>query len=291
LLAMFDGELLRETSYPSAAFDSLEAVLAEFIGHPVAAPATLSLALAGPVRGDQAHVTNLDWPVDADSLRKRFGFERVRLTNDVAAIRQAIPVLPGKSIVTLQAGEPDVSGTIAVVAPGTGLGFAADGIASEGGHASFAPVTALQARLLSWMQERQGHVSREDVCSGRAMPAVREFLRRDPEWSEEVESLDTPSIVASALDGSSALSAATLELWIEILGGIVGDWALEVAATGGIYLAGGLSARLLPLLQRPAFLAAFREHGRMEAYLRRVPVQVVTEERAALLGARLGGVE
>ena len=134
-------------------------------------------------------------------------------------------------------------------------------------------------------------MSREDVCSGRAMPELRSFLRRNPAWSDEAESLDTPAIVAAALDGSSALCGATLELWIGILGGIVGDWALEVAATGGVYLAGGLSARLLPALQRPLFLEAFLDHGRMETYLRRVPVHVVTDERAALLGARLGGVE
>ena len=288
LLALFDGDPVRELSYSSAAYPSLEALLDEFLDGVEPAPSTLSLALAGPVRGGRAQVTNLGWSVDATALRDRYGFERVRLINDVAAIRDAIPTLPRASAVTLQVGEPEPGGTIAVVAPGTGLGFAASGIASEGGHASFAPVTEQQAALASWMRKERGcRATREDVCSGRGLPFVHAFLRSSPGWSVASAVSEAPAIIEGALADRSGLCAATVELFVEMLGAIAGDWALEVTARGGLYLAGGLPTRVLPYLLGDRFLEAFRAKDPMGDFLRAVPVHLVTDHRVALRGARL----
>jgi len=290
LLALVDGDVVREETYQTQTFASLEELLDEFFNAIGVVPPSLSLALAGPVRGERARVTNLDWDVDGARLRDRYGFGDVRLVNDLAAIRDAIPSLPRDSMVALQLGEPEPQGTVAVVAPGTGLGFAASGIASEAGHAAFAPMTERHAQLWSWLHEMRGFVSREDVCSGRGMPDLYRFLRRAQRWSDEPAELDTPTIVAAAIDDESSLCSETLELFVEILGGIAGDWALEVGATGGLYLAGGLATRSFPRL-RGAFLESFYAGDRMGGFLRAVPVYVVLDARVALRGAMLAGTE
>jgi glucokinase len=188
------------------------------------------------------------------------------------------------------------------MAPGTGLGeafLAWDGTRyrtypSEGGHADFAPADALQTGLFLHLLKRFEHVSYERVCSGMGLPHIYGYLKEsgvaeEPEWLREKLNLVTdpvPLIVNAALDRehSCALCRAALETFISILGAAAGNTALKLFATGGIYLGGGIPPRILPALSRGRFMDAFRRKGRMSALMEKIPVKVILNPKAALLG-------
>jgi glucokinase len=245
--------------------------------------------------------------LDEARLQARLGIPSVRLLNDLTAIACAVPFLSHAELHTLNAGEPAAGGALAVIAPGTGLGEAFltwDGAKyraqpSEGGHASFAPVSPMQVELLRYLFGRFMHVSSERVCSGSGIPNIYAFLRdlgqaREPDWlALKIASASdpTPVIVRAALDEAQpdALCMATLEAFVTILAAEAGNLALKVLATGGVYLGGGIPPRLLRVLERPAFLETFRGKGRMADLLDRVPVHVILNPKAALLGAATFG--
>lgn len=292
-----------EATFPSQRYHALEEVVTEFLsGHPQSVERAV-FAVAGPVVAGRARLTNLAWDVEEERLRKALGLTSVRLLNDLLALAHAIPQLTPQALSTLQPGAAEPRGGIAVVAPGTGLGEAFlvwDGSRyrahpSEGGHADFAPTDALQRELLAWLAARSDHVSSERVCSGRGIPTLHAFLRERGTWHEEewlAERLaaaddPTPVILGAALDTlrPSPLCAAAVELFAAILAAEAGNAALRLLATGGVYLGGGLPRRMLPLLERPDFLARFRSKGRMASLLERIPLHVVTARKVALLGA------
>jgi len=200
-------------------------------------------------------------------------------------------------------GEAVPGGNRGIIAPGTGLGEAFllwDGRryrehASEGGHADFAPNSVLEMELLRFLQGKYDHVSYDHVCSGRGFPEIYRFLKdqnheEEPLWlAEELAGAGdvVPVIVKAALDSGRqcSLCAKTLSLFLSVLGAEAGNLALRVLATNGIYLAGGIIPRILSLLERGEFMAAFRRKGRMSDLVGRVPVYVILNPRAALLGA------
>ena len=259
------------------------------------------LAVAGPVGGQRAEVTNLGWTVEWHDLDARFPGASVILKNDLEALAAAVPHLRADQLHTLSRGEAVSGGAIAVAAPGTGLGEAyltwngREYVAhpSEGGHASFSPTTPEQIDLLASLLAEHGHVSTERVASGLGIPAIYDFIREaqgleEPgEVAEAVERAadPTPEIVDAAVSGRSAICIRVLELFVEILGAELGNLALKVLATGGIYLGGGIPPRILSFLDHERFLRAFRGKGRHEALLSRVPVHVVLDRDAVLDGA------
>jgi len=193
--------------------------------------------------------------------------------------------------------------TIAVVAPGTELGEAflvwGDGsnvaCSSEGGHVSFAPTTEQQIGLLRYLTKRFGQVSVERVCSGPGIAHIYDFLRdADPaaESASFAATLATVQVSRAGLEQPSEnkLASQSLAMFIDILASESADMVLKVLATGGLYLAGGIPAHILPLLTAERFLPAFTNKGRFAELLRRVPIRVVTA-RAALLGAAFYGLE
>jgi glucokinase len=293
---------LVEATFPSSAYPSLEAIIAEFLA---ANPATLQVAcfgVAGPVVAGRASITNLPWLIDAAAIRARLGSGPVRLLNDLEAIGHAVGVLEPTDIATLNVGQAVEGGAIGVIAPGTGLGEAFliwDGYRyhahpSEGGHVSFAPNTPAELGLLGYLQERYGHVSYERVCSGMGLPNIyayvrdRVFGRETPEIAAAIAAANdpTPLIVRSALaDPPCPLCLASVELFVGILGSEAGNLALKALATGGIYIGGGIPPRILDQLRQPRFLTAFREKGRMRDLLQSIPVHVILNPKAALLGA------
>jgi len=289
--------------YPSQAHAGLSAILDSFrVVHPLPVERAV-FAVAGPVDGRHATVTNLTWHVDAEALERRFAIPEVVLMNDVEALATVVPCLDPKDLHTLNTGLPVHQGTIAVVAPGTGLGEAyltwcGSGYgahATEGGHSDFAPATTQQIHLLQALLAERTHVSVEQVCSGSALPTLYRFLQSTSDLEEApgvrqvLESVEdpTPMIVQAAVEARSALCKRTVSLFAEILGAELGSFALKVMATGGIYLGGGMPARMLPFLETEAFLNAFRSKGRFEAFLSRVPVQVILNSEAILRGAAL----
>lgn len=294
---------LLERTFPSAQYQSLEVMIAEFLDEDVGqddAVTDASFGVAGPVVDGRAEVTNLPWIIDAAAISEQFCF-RVHLLNDLEAIATAVPHLEATDVVTLREGTPRPHGAIGVVAPGTGLGEAFlvwngteyEAHPSEGGHTAFGPTTDEQLALLTYWMPRMGHVSYERVCSGLGIPNIYTFLREtgryhEPDWLramlEDVRD-PTPVIVRTAVASEAAICVATLEMFMEILGDEAGNMALCVLATGGIYLGGGIPPRILPQLQKGPFLKFFTDKGRFSDMMEQVPVHVIYNPKAGLYGA------
>lgn len=306
VLALFSDEMgphhcIRQARYVSADHDSLSTIIADFTSQCEAQPAAACLGVAGPVRDNRVQVTNLPWQIDGRIVSQALHGVPVYLLNDLEAIANAIPILEPEDVQVLKPGEVEPEGPIAVVAPGTGLGEAFlfwDGnryraIPSEGGHTDFAPATALELELLAFLQPRLGHVSYERVCSGIGIPNLYNFLFEtgkypQPDWlADELAAAEdpTPVIVRTAQEGRAAICEATLDLFLAILGSEAGNMVLQVLATGGVYLAGGIPPRILPQLQGETFLRAFSRKGRFSDLLGRVQVEVITDPQSALHGA------
>jgi glucokinase len=306
VLALFSDEFgphhcIEEARYSSADYDSLSTIVLDFIGRYDVCPTTACFGVAGPVHGNRVQVTNLPWQVDGRELSDVLQGVPVHLLNDLEAIANAIPILEPEDVEIMKPGEVEPEGPIAVVAPGTGLGEAFlfwDGqryraIPSEGGHTDFAPATALELELLAYLQPSMDHVSYERVCSGLGMPNLYKFLREtgkypEPAWlaAELAQNEDpTPVIVEAAVAGKAPICEATLDLFLAILGSEAGNMVLQILATGGVYLAGGIPPRILPQLRGETFLRAFTRKGRFSDLLCRVQVEVIVDPRSALHGA------
>lgn len=299
---------LAQVEFRSASYDGLEPIVREFLAQTGLTARAACFDVAGPVIGGRAHLTNLPWIVEEEALRQALGLERVTLLNDLKAIAYAVPRLRPTDLETIIPGRADPTGAIGVVAPGTGLGEAflvwngGEYVAcsSEGGHSSFAPADDRQIELLRYLSRKLGHVSCERVCAGPGIANIYDFLRDTNAAPESpafaallAQAADrTPLISQAGLDDpeGNPLAAATLELFVSILGSESGNMALKVLATGGIYLAGGIPGHILPLLRTGRFTRAFVDKGRFAEMLGRLPVHVVTAP-AALLGAALYGLD
>jgi len=299
---------LAEAVYPSADHGSLEAAVRRFLAGAGRHPTQAVLAVAGPVLDGTSRITNLPWVIGETRLRKAFKLRSATLINDVQAIAASVPLLRRKDMACLRGGTPVRRGNRAVIAPGTGLGEAClcwDGrqyraFASEGGHADFAPGTPIEDELLAFLRARHGHVSYERVCSGIGIANLYRFLReggheKEPPWlAEALARADdpVPLIVEKALDPKNPcdICVRALDLFASILGAEAGNLALKILATGGVYLGGGIPPRTLPVLQKGFFEEAFLRKGRMQDLVARIPVHVITNPKAALIGAAALGL-
>jgi glucokinase len=297
-----------ETTYPSQQHESLENIITSFLQETRLPVDMACFGVAGPVVAGTARITNLPWVIDSSQLKTVFGFDMVRLLNDLESVAWAIPTFLPEDIHTLNPGTPVRDGSIAILAPGTGLGegflTCLQGVyqphASEGSHASFAPADPLQMGLLTYLHDRgHEHVSFERVCSGGlGIPNLYSYLKttglQEPAWlAEELAGCEdpTPLIFSAARDASRKceLAQATVDLFVSILGSEAGNLALKVIATGGVYLAGGIPPRILPELKKPAFLEALRNKGRFSTMLADIPVHVIMNPKSGLLGAAACG--
>jgi glucokinase len=291
--------LQRETVYHSADHPSLEAIVDAFLATGRPALEAACFGVAGPVLGSTAKITNLPWTIDAAVLSARLGGIPVALLNDLQATALGTLTLPASSFVVLQAGTPVAGGSIGVIAPGTGLGEALlvhDGVrylslATEGGHADFAPGTDEEIELLRYLRRVHGpHVSYERVLSGAGIGDLYDFCRAGapaPAWlTEQAAGHDRNAVIShAALDGRDPTCMRALELFVEILGAEAGNLALHGLANGGIVIGGGIPPKILPALQQPRFLQRFTAKGRFSDWARQLAVRVALEPRAALLGA------
>jgi glucokinase len=294
---------LAEAKFPSAKFENLEMIVEEFLAQNKIRASSAVFAVAGPVIQDKAKITNLPWLVKRDTLKRQFKFQSVILLNDLAAIAASVPILTPADIKTIKKGKACTGGSIAVIAPGTGLGIAYltwDGTkyaphSSEGGHSGFAPADRLQSGLLRYLLPKLGKVSCENVCSGRGILRIYEYLKAmnyaedSHELSSEMEAAEDPApvITQAALRGGkrAALSSATIETFVSILGVISANAALSFLSTGGVYLAGGIPKIILHFLKNPSFVKSFIGVGVMSDLLSQMPVKVIVHPNAALLGA------
>jgi glucokinase len=303
-LALFseEGGALRRSdlrTFPSGSYADLESILAEFL----AGKTDISVAcigVAGPVLSGQSRVTNLPWVVEEELVRKSAGVKHAYVINDLQATAFAVPVLPAESLAVLQRGEADPGGNIAVLAAGTGLGasflvWAGTGyvpVASEGGHADFAPRDEREIRLFRYLDKEHGRVSVERAVSGPGLHAIYRFLRESEGMteSEEVDARlageDPPRVITKeGLSGGSGTCGEALRIFASLYGAQAGNVALQVMATGGTVLGGGIAPAILPMLSEGPFLESFLSKGRFREFLSRVPVKVIRDDKAALLGA------
>ena len=299
---------LTQAQFHTADYVSLQAMVSEFLAQVKVPIAYASFDVAGPVIDGHVKTTNLPWTIDEISLAKDLNFKSVHLMNDLEAVARAVPVLRATDLVTLNEGQPVPKGTIAIIAPGTGLGesfLTWDGSqyvahSSEGGHSDFAPTDERQIRLLQYLLQRFDHLGVERVCSGIGVPNIYEFLR-DAEHIPERP--DVAELIASARDRTKAIVEAasnphnpsqlcqtTVEMLISILASEAGNLTLKVLATGGVYLAGGVALHVLDEAKQPQFMQAFANKGRFKDLMRRIPIHLITA-RAALVGAANFGLE
>ena len=299
---------LLEATFPSARYLSLEAIVREFLSRIDLRVSCASFGVAGPVVEGRATITNLPWEMEETQLAAALDLKSVRLLNDLEAIANAVPLLGADDLHTLNEMDPMPEAAIAVIAPGTGLGEAFltwngtryEAQPSEGGHADFGPSNKLELGLLAYLQDIYGHVSWERVCSGLGLPNIYTYLKaqgyaEEPTWFADklAAAKDaTPVIVENALHGTKCeLCVATLNTFVSILGAEAGNLALKTLATGGVYLGGGIPPRILPALSGGIFMQSFQNKGRFAELMIRLPVHVILNPKAALLGAARYGLE
>ena len=287
-------------TYPSRQQATLDAIVTTFLSEAPGRIRHACLGIAGPVREGRVEATNLPWVVDAGSLALQLGLERVILVNDLEANAWGLAALPDTDFAVLQPGRATPKGAAAVISAGTGLGEAGlvwDGrrhrpVASEGGHADWAPQDQLQMALWRFLRAEVGHVSVERVLSGPGLHNIYRFLRDgqglpEPDWLAEALENEEPAplISRAGLAGRAEICVRALGVFVAIYGAEAGNLGLRLLATAGVYLGGGIAPRILEALRSPAFLDAFAGKGRLRPVLEEMPVRVILNDRAALLGA------
>jgi glucokinase len=289
-----------ETTYPSRNFPSLDHIVLEFVAETSATVDRACFGIAGPVKEGRVITSNLAWMVDAELLARALNLEKVFLLNDLEAIAYGTSALTADDCVTVREGTR-VIGNRAIIAAGTGLGEAGllwDGtmhrpLASEGGHADFAARNELEIELLRFLMAKfTGRVSYERILSGPGLINVYEFFRdfkreEEPAWlkDELAQGGQAAVISRNALNGKSSLCERALNLFVQIYGAEAGNTVLRFMAVNGMYIAGGIAGKILPMFSRPDFIDAFDDKGRLKKLLELVPVRIVTNEKVGLLGA------
>jgi glucokinase len=297
-----EGELIHKQRFECCFYESFDHLLAAFLAeiegaYPIA---VASLAVAGPVEGDSAKVTNLPWVIVRTELEHRFSIETVVLCNDFEAVGYGIAGLNEQDYSTLQVGESG-AGPRAVIGAGTGLGQAymiehAQGwkvYPTEGGHTDFAPQDSTQTRLLEHLLKRFEHVSYERLVSGEGIVTIYNFLRdyrqmeENPDCRLAMMKENAAKVISDYARDGDSLSYEAMMLFFALYGAQAGNLALTVMPKNGLYIAGGIVTKNLDLLEQSSFLDALLAKGRMRHLLERLPIRVVLDPEAGLKGAHL----
>lgn len=285
-------------AYDSHAYASFTDILETFL-RDVGGPFTIDAAaigVAGPVVAGHATLTNVTWDVSAAVIARFLGTVRVRLLNDLEALAGSVEVLTPDEVVVLQAGVVRADGHGAVIASGTGLGEAflhrVDGrlqpMASEGGHADFAARTDREVEFVRMMRDERGRVEVEDVICGPGLRNLHRFTHAGAVCTQVSDAGTTDAsaaISSAALAGRCSGCVEALAMFVSAYGAEAGNLALRGVATAGVFIGGGIAPKILPALQDGRFLDAFRAKGAMTALMNTIPVTVILNARAGLLGA------
>lgn len=286
------GRVGKVRAYPVADFNGPAAAVRKFLGELEHRPRIRSavLAVAGPVEGGRARLTNGAWKFGTGEVAAELGIEAIRLVNDFAALARGLPLFQEKDLLSTGGGEADLQAPRAVLGPGTGLGVAlyvpADGgvvVPTEAGHVTLPAEDEYEWGILEFFRERFGHVSAERVLSGSGLEALYEALRLHQDGTAEA-GLAADRISAAAISGDCDLCRATLETFCGILGSFAGNLALTAGARGGIYVAGGIVPRFPEFLAASPFRERFESKGRFRDWLSRIPTFVVTHPDPAFPG-------
>lgn len=305
-----------ENAYRSGDFVDLVPMVKQFLteansDHPQKA----CFGIAGPVVGDTAKLTNLAWYLESDRLQEELNIPHIALINDFAAVGYGILGLESQDLLTLQSGTPRDDAPIAIIGAGTGLGqgfLIKQGqeyyvYSSEGGHADFAPRTELEFQLLKYLLDKHDiqRVSVERVVSGLGLVSIYQFLRdrkiatESPDIAQVVraweqlagqqeKSVDPGAAIGNAaLNKTDNLSEQAMQLFVEAYGAEAGNLALKLLPYGGLYIAGGIAPKILPLIEGGDFLLHFSQKGRMRSILEDIPVKIILNQQVGLIGAAI----
>jgi glucokinase len=246
-------------------------------------------AIAAPIYGERCVLTNSPWVIDASELQAAFGL-RSQLVNDFAAVAHSLPSLGPTDVAKLGGGAADQTAPMAVLGPGTGLGVAclvhqADKpvvVASEGGHATLAATCDREDQIIQHLRQRFGHASAERAISGPGLENVYQAIAALDNVETNLQ--NAMQITRSALRGECGIALEALNVFCAFLGSFAGNVALTFDARGGVYIAGGISPRIVNFLRQSQFRAQFEAKGRFREYLKAIPVNVITHPAAALVG-------
>ncbi|MBE9226499.1 glucokinase [Phormidium sp. LEGE 05292] len=312
---------LDEATYPSQDFPDLVPIVQKFLAAASAhlgylpQPEKACFAIAGPIVNNSVKLTNLVWFLDAERLQQELGIAKISLINDFVAVGYGILGLTESDLHTLQVGKFQANSPIAVIGAGTGLGQAfltpsGDSyqvFATEGGHTDFAPRTELEFQMMKYLLEkhRVDRISVERVVSGMGIVSIYQFLRdkkiasESPEIGEIIriceqeagnteKTVDPGAVIGkAALTKTDPLSEETLRIFVELYGAEAGNMALKLLPYSGLYVAGGIAAKILPLIEAGGFMEGFINKGRMRNLLEKVPVHVVLNPQVGLIGAAI----
>ena len=307
---------IAQKTYPSGDFPDLVPLVQQFLLElHTPTPQKACFAIAGPVVDNTAKLTNLTWFLDTSRLKQELGIDSMCLINDFAAVGYGIFGLSKTDLLTLQVGKHKLEAPIAVIGAGTGLGqgfLIKQGnyyqvFPSEGGHGDFAPRNELEFQLLKYLLDKHDiqRVSVERVVSGQGIVAIYQFLRDRQVYSESPEiaeivrtwereagqmekSVDPGAVIGgAAVQGSDRLSVEALKLFVDIYGAEAGNLSLKLLPYGGLYIAGGIAPKILPLLKNGNFLLNFSQKGRMRSILEDIPVHIILNQEVGLIGAAL----
>lgn len=316
-----DYKVLYESSFPSQQYSDLTSIVQAFLRqipeiiNPFIYPLAACFGIAGPVVDNRCELTNLKWQLSGDRLKTELNLAKVSLINDFAAVGYGILGLNAADLHSIQTGKVNAQAPIALIGAGTGLGqgfVIPQGknyqvFTSEGGHTDFAPRNQEEFQLLTWVKNNQQltRVSTERIVSGLGISNIYQYLRHQypqeespvmaeiyQQWLEEQQkgemAIDLGAIIGEkASQNGDLLCERTMALFISLYGAEAGNLALKLLPYGGLYIAGGIAPKILPLFDRYQFLSSFLDKGRMAPILEKVPVAVVTNANVGLMGAAI----
>jgi glucokinase len=293
-------------TYSSRNATGIEIIIERFLAKHRVSIACACFGIAGPVLNGECKATNLPWHVSENRIKRRFGLKNVSLINDLEATALAIPLLNSREYFSLNRVKASKRQNIGLIAPGTGLGkalliFQNDHyvpVSSEGGHADFAPNSEAEIQLWQFLHHRFGHVSMERILSGPGLFNIYSWLResgryKEPVWlRKKINEKDPAKAITEAATGArQPLCVKTLDIFVSILGSVSGNLALTALTYGGLYLGGGIPPKILPKLNEGGFMRSFVNKGRFRDLLEKISVRIITNDRAALLGAAYCALE
>ena len=303
LIGLFDPRTARPhpvhvREFRTASFSSMTEIVQHFASDAQVATAPISAAcfgVAGPVLGATAQLTNAQFTIDALDLSRTFGIPHVKLLHDLEALAHGVPSLEGDELHVLQHGEAIRGGNMALIAAGTGLGEAllhnVKGrfipSPTEAGHADWAPRTERDLAVFRQLVAGRGRAEVEDVVSGRGLPNLHRATHQKPcdAGINPDDAGAAAALTTAALERRCAGCVEALEIFVDAYGAEAGNAALRCVATAGVFIGGGIAPKILPALTDGRFLAAFMDKGAMRPLVEQVPVKIILNPDAGLLGA------
>ena len=282
--------------YSAAQYPSLKHVVENYLSsYPEKNVQTACFAVAAPVGSDSVQFTNNPWSFSIEGMRKMLRLNALYLINDFEAVAWCLSALKKQDLVALSASDRlNPLRPLAVLGPGTGLGIAASllspsgtraVLATEGGHAAFAPVNEQDVAIWQILLKQNGFVSREDILCGQGLMRLSGAICKLDGGKLDLEIKAPSDITNGAIKLHDPHCIKVLNVFCSILGSVAGDVALQLGATGGVFIAGGIVPRFIDFLKQSPFLDGFLNKGRYRSYLEEVACHIITSPQPGLLGA------